>query len=1040
MRALFETACRGCARLASIALLGLIAAAPVVAADPIPWATGPVELAAASPDEIASALASIRSRDADGAARVVIQFRGPVEDRVRSALLSAGVELQQYVGAYAFFAKVNAQRLNLAAVSGIPEIHAVAEPQVAWKIDQFIQRDEVPGWAHVDTLPSGEKILGAYVVFHRDVDLLSAGVTIAQSFGAEVRDFIRSINGLVIELPESALKPLAAASEVQYLQTANPKLSELNAENRTLHQVNTVQAAPYGLNGAGVTVLVYDGGTARSTHVDFQGRLTVHDGSGQGSHPTHVSGTVGGAGVANANNKGMAPGVNIVSYGFEYSGSGTFLYDNPGDLDADYFDAITNYGADISNNSIGTNTESNGFSCAIQGDYGVTSAAIDAIVAGAFGSPFRVVWANGNERQGNRCDIEGYGDYYSTAPPAGAKNQIAVGAINSNDQSMTSFSSWGPVEDGRMRPDIVAGGCQSNGDNGVTSCTSSGDTAYTSMCGTSMASPTVCGMSALILQDFRAHFFGAPDFRNSTLKALLAHTAVELGNVGPDYQYGYGSVRVKDAIDHMRTGAFDEDTVAQGGTYSRTYTLSSLQSSIKWTLAWDDPPAAAGAHTNALVNDLDLRVIGPGDVVYYPWTLNPTNPSAAAVRTQRNSRDNIEQVLISNPVMGTYTIEVLGFNVPQGPQTFSLVGGGAQYQSASVKLITPLPGIIPPGTALAIEAQTGTYDDVIVAGSVIAHFSRDGVNYNSYPMTPTQPNHYGVTLPPVNCGDSPKLYITAVADAGGNLVDPVGAPAAFFSTSVGVVETLVQESFDTDSGWTVQNGAGITEGQWQRAIPVNCNRGDPSADYETTGGGYCFLTDNAGPSGDACNSDIDGGTTWLISPAYDTSGGGWQLSVAVWYTNNFGAAPNADTMKIEISNNNGSNWVLMQTLGPTSSSGWSVLTFNIDDFVAPSAQTKFRFEASDLGSGSVVEAAVDALKLTRTRCVSVPLGCTGDMNCDGSVDFFDIDPLVAAFQGEASYLAAYPGCIWLNGDADGDNDVDFFDIDPFVSLLGQPCP
>jgi hypothetical protein len=65
-------------------------------------------------------------------------------------------------------------------------------------------------------------------------------------------------------------------------------------------------------------------------------------------------------------------------------------------------------------------------------------------VRGSLGAPFRIVWANGNERQGSRCDVEGYGDYYSTAPPAGAKNHITVGALNSNNDSMTSFSELGP--------------------------------------------------------------------------------------------------------------------------------------------------------------------------------------------------------------------------------------------------------------------------------------------------------------------------------------------------------------------------------------------------------------------------------------------------------------------------------------------------------------------------------------------------------------------------------------------------------------------
>ncbi len=61
---------------------------------------------------------------------------------------------------------------------------------------------------------------------------------------------------------------------------------------------------------------------------------------------------------------------------------------------------------------------------------------------------------------------------------------------------------------------------------------------------------------------------------------------------------------------------------------------------------------------------------------------------------------------------------------------------------------------------------------------------------------------------------------------------------------------------------------------------------------------------------------------------------------------------------------------------------------------------------------------------------------TGDMDCDGDVDFDDINPFVLAIQDPQAYQAAYPNCYWLNGDTDGDGDVDFDDINGFVALLG----
>ncbi len=223
---------------------------------------------------------------------------------------------------------------------------------------------------------------------------------------------------------------------------------------------------------------------------------------------------------------------------------------------------------------------------------------IDAIVQGSLGAPMRIIWANGNER-GGACGNQ----FNLTAPPACAKNHITVGALNSNDDSMTSFSSWGPTDDGRIKPDVSAPGCQLGGDGGVTSTWDDGG--YGTICGTSMASPTVCGLSALILEDFKALYPTEPLPRNSTLKILLAHNAVDLGNTGPDYKFGYGSVRVKDTIDFMRAGSFLEDSVDQGEDKVFFVYVSPGASLLKATLAWDDPAGAVNTIPE-LVNDLDV--------------------------------------------------------------------------------------------------------------------------------------------------------------------------------------------------------------------------------------------------------------------------------------------------------------------------------------------------------------------------------------------------------------------------------------------------
>jgi hypothetical protein len=83
---------------------------------------------------------------------------------------------------------------------------------------------------------------------------------------------------------------------------------------------------------------------------------------------------------------------------------------------------------------------------------------------------------------------------------------------------------------------------------------------------------------------------------------------------------------------------------------------------LRATLCWTDPNGplldeSVDPTNLMLINDLDLRIIGPGGTNYYPWVLNPADPDAAATAGD-NFRDNVEQVVIANPGLGTYTLQI----------------------------------------------------------------------------------------------------------------------------------------------------------------------------------------------------------------------------------------------------------------------------------------------------------------------------------------------------------------------------------------------
>jgi hypothetical protein len=605
----------------------------------------------------------------------------------REWLRRQGIELLTYIPNYAWLAAIPAA--DPARVVDVPGVRWVGDLTVQDKLQAELYARELGAWSYDPETGS----VALLVQFYRDVDL-DRGSALVQAHGGEVIDRVPSINTLLVYLAEDEIVALAAEDAVEWIEEPLPVLEPINDANRARVGADTLQNVPYSLDGTDVDVLVYDGGRVYA-HNDLDGKRTWGDTASFSEHATHVACTILGDGTNNWMYRGMAPNAELLSMGFQYDGTGVFLYTNPGDVEADLQYAKTTWApsADVFNASIGTNTAPNGFRCSLEGNYGATSQLVDAIVSGSLGEPFIAAWANGNERGSGRCGT----GYYTTAPPACAKNPIHSGATDSIDDTMSTFSSWGPCDDGRLKPTISSPGVD------VMSCNDVND--YENKSGTSMASPTTAGVIALMLEQYRATYTTSGEFLPSTAKALLMHTAVDLGNAGPDYQFGYGRIDGVGAVDAIVAGDFREELMATHGQVDEYTIAISGTGEFRVSLAWDDPPGSLAA-LKKLVNDLDLEVQAPDGTTYYPWALDPDHPDAPA-SPGVDELNNQEQVIVNSPMNGVWTVRVKATILPEAPQAYSLVFSGA---AAAAKTSTPGGPPTPPPTSCSESIANGGFE------------------------------------------------------------------------------------------------------------------------------------------------------------------------------------------------------------------------------------------------------------------------------------------------------------------------------------------
>jgi len=278
---------------------------------------------------------------------------------------------------------------------------------------------------------------------------------------------------------------------------------------------------------------------------------------------------------------------------------------------------------------------------------------------------------------------------------------------------------------------------------------------------------------------------------------------------------------------------------------------------------------------------------------------------------------------------------------------------------------TPLGHTTDGGSGFDVVATITSTETLLDPAQVKVLYRVDGGSFSTIVMSNTGVDEYTGHIPSLAQDGEIDYYIFAQDLNGNQRTHPATAPQTLHSFDVCSVYDDLEGGV---AGWTVGVvGDNATTGIWENVDPIGTSA-QPEDDSTPSPGVLCFVTGQcSGPNcGGGCTlgcNDVDNGTTTLLSPVYDLSGAtSAKVKYDRWYSNNTGNDPNNDFWVVHVSNDGGSNWTQVENTN-ASNANWTTVSVDINALFGSPNQVQLRFRASDLNAGSLVEAAVDELRI-----------------------------------------------------------------------------